>query len=308
MLKLHAPVFPEEHTGNRAILANTGRAPHKRLIDPFFHQRADCGKTVCTERTRRAEHRTDQTLRTTDELKSECERNIQHFRDHSLFQIGHPDISGNRADCRFGKRRDNLAERINRNRGIAVDRHGNIAGRNLDRFIKRPAFASVADQIFGDDPARKLLGGLADPVPCIIFGTVVHSNDFQLVRRIIALQHTAECSRDVFPFVIGGNYHGAFRQLGIVQRRCLLVKPGKNPLKQKIPQRDAGDGQPEHQQHKTESVDNERTDIHRKQHVKRSRQRQSGDNPCDHFQSPYSVCVHKPEILSLICSCSSFIF
>ena len=278
-MKFYTPAFAEEQTGDRAVFSDSRRFAEKGLVDPFFQQRTDCGDAVCAQRAGGAENRADFALRAADEFKSENECDIQHPGDDSLFEVAYADAARNGADGRLGERRGNFAQRIACHFRVAVDGDDDIAVSNPYPFIERVALAAVAFEILGDDEPGELLLGFAHPLPGVVLRAVIHGDDFQFSRRVVARGNASQGGENIFAFIVGGNDDGAFRQLFIAQFGCFAVAPCEEALNQKVCEHQNNRGGSEELKSESGSVEHDGVRISREHQPDRSGEGNCGGAP-----------------------------
>ncbi|MPM58402.1 hypothetical protein SDC9_105233 [bioreactor metagenome] len=222
-LENHLVSVLKDHGRDGAVFADLGRGSHESLIQPFGQERHHRAFAVGAQGARGAHHEADHALRRTDDFEPEHEPDVHHLRQEAVAEILDPDIAGDAGDALVGEGRNDVAQAFAVHDGVAVHGDHDIEFRHQNALVERVLLALVAGQIDGDDFARGVGGGAADPVAGVVLGTVVDGDDLQLFHRIIGVQQTVERFRNMLAFIIGRDDDRTAREPVVGQRRSRLV-------------------------------------------------------------------------------------
>lgn len=148
-----------------------------------------------------------------------------HRREDPAFEVGDPDVAGDRADRVIAPERGNHpGQRIRLQQRVAVHRYENFAGTAAEPLVERITFAVVFRVGDHPDAAAGLFRRLLHPAEGVVDAAVVDGDDFELVGGIFAAADAFECELDGFALVVGGNDDGTDREFFRRHRRNFPVE------------------------------------------------------------------------------------
>ena len=108
------------------------------------------------------------------------------------------------------------AEGLSVNERVAVEgyHYGACACEKAGK--KCVSFSTVFRHFYCFDSVGKFISGPFNPPPGIIDAAIVYGDNLKLVRWVVALSNASQGVEDLFSFVVGGDDHGAGRQMFVI--------------------------------------------------------------------------------------------